>query len=132
MKGNLKKITDLGIRFWDGLYIYNIRTKILSKYEDNMLSSIRRKLKFSGNFTKNEILIGIRVIEKVSQLGLNFEEISSLSKLDENETIVRNYPKSVIDILDYDPNHTRILVSSDLNNRDTPLLRKEEKFPQTD
>ena len=84
---NLKHITDLGIRFWDGLYTYNLRTGILSEYEDNILSSIKRKLKFSGNFTKNEVLIGIRIIENVSQLKLSFEEISNLSKLDDTETI---------------------------------------------
>lgn len=84
---NLKRITDLGIRFWDGLYMYNIRTNILSKYEDNMLSSIQRKMKFSGNYTENEILVGIRIIGKVTRLKINFEEISNLSKLDERESI---------------------------------------------
>ena len=84
---NLKRISDLGIRFWDGLFKYNIRTNILSKYEDNMLSSIRRKMKFSGNFTENEISVGVRIIEKVEQLKVNFKDITILSEFDESESI---------------------------------------------
>jgi hypothetical protein len=80
---NLKRITDLGIRFWDGLFTYNIRTRVLSKYEDNILSTIRRKMKFSGNFTDNEILVAIRIIEKMKELKINFKEVSNLSKLEE-------------------------------------------------
>jgi hypothetical protein len=84
---SLKRISGLGIRFWDGLYKYNISTDILSKYEDNMLSSIRRKIKSSGNFTDIEILVGIRILDKIDELKINFEEISSLSKLDKTVAI---------------------------------------------
>ena len=80
---NLKRIIDLGIRFWDGLSTYNIRTNVLSKYEDNILSTIRRKMKFSGNFTDIEILVAIRIIEKMTELKINFKEVSNLSKLEE-------------------------------------------------
>jgi hypothetical protein len=84
---NLKRISDLGIRFWDGLFTYNIRTKVLSKYEDNVLSTIRKKMKFSGNFTAIEISVGIRIIENITQLKINFDEISNLSRLNESEGI---------------------------------------------
>jgi hypothetical protein len=84
---SLKRITDLGVRFWDGLCTYNMRTKVLSKYEDNVLSTIRRKMKFSGKFTAIEISVGIRIIENITQLKINFDEISNLSRLNESEGI---------------------------------------------
>ena len=59
----------------------------MSKYEDNMLSSIRRKIKFSGNFTENEISVGVRIIKKLEQLKINFKDITILSELDEKESI---------------------------------------------
>ena len=83
---NLKRISDLGLRFWDGLFKYNIKANILSQYEDNMLSNIRRKMKFSGNFTDNEILVGVRIIDKLEQLKVNFDDITILSELEINES----------------------------------------------
>ncbi|NKI26636.1 AIPR family protein [Arenibacter sp. 6A1] len=79
----LQKIVELGIRFWDGLYTYNIRTKILTKYEDNIVSNIRSKIKRSGNFTDSEIKNGILIIEKLKKLNINNDELSALSKVDE-------------------------------------------------
>jgi hypothetical protein len=84
---NLKLISDLGLRFWDGLYKYNIRTNALSTYEDNMLSSIRKKLKSSGDLTDNEIIVGNRIINKLRELNINFDEVSKLSSLDESLNI---------------------------------------------
>jgi hypothetical protein len=48
-----------------------------------MLSSIRKKLKSSGNLTDNEIIVGNRIINKLSDLNINFDDISKLSNLDE-------------------------------------------------
>ena len=52
-----------------------------------MLSSIRRKLKFTGSFTDNEVLVAVRIIEKVLELKINIKEVSNLSKLEEIQTI---------------------------------------------
>ena len=44
-------------------------------------------MKFSGNFTENEISVGVRIIEKVEQLKVNFKDIIILSEFDETESI---------------------------------------------
>lgn len=84
---NLKILSELGLRFWDGLYKYNIKANVLTTYEDNMLSSIRKKMKFSGDFTDIEIQIGLRIIAKLNELNINFDEITKLSSLDENQNL---------------------------------------------
>lgn len=42
--------------------------------------------------------------------------------------ILRRYPESVIHILDEDPNHTRILIHTDLNNRPTKYSKIFDKY----
>lgn len=80
---NLKKITDLGIKFWDGLNLYMIKTDLLSITQQNAASSIRGKLKRNGNFTDNEISKGIEILKKLDDNKIDSNEISNLSKLDD-------------------------------------------------
>src|SRR5690606_25977229 len=36
----LQKITSLGLRFWDGLFLYNLQTGVLSNYQETNVSMI--------------------------------------------------------------------------------------------
>ncbi|WP_010663999.1 AIPR family protein [Marinilabilia salmonicolor] len=82
----LEEITSLGMKFWDGLCLYMIRTDCLTQVEQNYVSVIRGKLKKNGNFTDSEIKRGGRIISKLKELQLDFADISSISKLSDSET----------------------------------------------
>ncbi|WP_335965415.1 AIPR family protein [Galbibacter sp. PAP.153] len=84
---NLEKITSMGLRFWDGLYKYNIRTNILSKYQDNMAMAIRKKLKQSGKLTEGEIAGGIKIIQLLQNKNIPVEKIEVLSKLNDKDLV---------------------------------------------
>jgi hypothetical protein len=84
---DLHKITNLGVKFWDGLQRYNINTGILTTYQDNIASIIRQKLKRSGNLTDREISKGAEIVDYLIQEGVDFDNISALSKLDDKELI---------------------------------------------
>lgn len=81
---NLQKITSQGLRFWDGLYKYNIKTNVLSKYQDNLAMSIRKKLKQSGSLTEQEVSGGIKIIDTLHEKGVEFDKIIALSQLDDS------------------------------------------------
>ncbi|WP_282781303.1 AIPR family protein [Phaeodactylibacter xiamenensis] len=84
---DLHKITNLGVKFWDGLQRYNINTGILTTYQDNIASTIRQKLKRSGNLTDREISKGAEIVDYLIQEGVDFDKISALSKLEDKELI---------------------------------------------
>ena len=84
---NLKRISDLGIRFWDGLNLYMLKTNVLSRTQQNTASSIRGKLKRNGNFTDRDISKGVEIIEVLTNNKCDFEDIAKLSKIDEKNII---------------------------------------------
>lgn len=84
---DLQRITDFGIRFWDGLNIYMLKTDLLSITQQNAAASIRGNIKSNGNFTKHDISKGIELLDVLIENKANFEEISKLSKLADKETI---------------------------------------------
>lgn len=84
---NLQKITSLGIRFWDGLYFYNLKTNILSVFQETNVSMIRKALKESGSMTDILIQKGLEIIYVIKEKGIDFEKISDLSKLNEKELV---------------------------------------------
>lgn len=84
---NLQKITSLGIKFWDGLYFYNVNSEILSKYQETNVSMIRKTLKESGTMTGRLILKGAEIVDLITEKGIDFEKITDLSKLDEKQII---------------------------------------------
>ena len=84
---DIQKITDCGIRFWDGLNLYMLRTNILTQTQQNAASSIRGKLLRSGEFTDHDIIKGIELLDILHENKLNFEEVSKLSKLQDKEII---------------------------------------------
>lgn len=84
---NLQRITDLGIRFWDGLNLYMLKTDVLNATQQNAASSIRGKLKRSGNFTDHDISKGVEVLDVLLENKVKFEDIEQLSKLTDKEIV---------------------------------------------
>ena len=84
---NLEKITSLGVRFWDGLYFYNLKTDIFSKYQETNLSMIRKTLKESGEMTDRLIQKGAEIVEMIHEKGINVEKVTALSKLEDQEIL---------------------------------------------
>lgn len=84
---NLKRISDLGIRFWDGLNLYMLKTDVLSRIQQNAASTIRGKLKRNGNFSDRDISKGVEIIEVLTKNKCDFEDIAKLSKIDEKNII---------------------------------------------
>ena len=82
-----EEITSLGLKFWDGLCMYMLRTDCLTQVEQNYVSGIRGKLKKNGNLTDSEINRGGAIITKLKELQIDFADISSISKLTEDETL---------------------------------------------
>lgn len=83
----LQRITSLGLRFWDGLYYYNLNAGILSKYQDTNVSMIRKTLKKSGYLTDRLILKGNEIIDFLVEKEIDFDKISALSKLTDRELV---------------------------------------------
>ena len=82
---SLKRITDLGLRFWDGLCIFMLKKDCLTAVQQNYASSIRKKLKWNGDLTDNEITKGCFVLDILSDQGIDFSEIESISKIAEKD-----------------------------------------------
>jgi hypothetical protein len=83
----LHKIMSLGVRFWDGLYLYNYTEKILSKIQDNNVFNIRKALK--DNLSISDLLIqkGAEIVDFLIASEIDFEKVTALSKLDEKTLI---------------------------------------------
>ena len=98
---SLKKITDQGLRFWDGLCLYMIKQDCLSTLQQNYALSIRQKLKLNGDFTDQEIKKGEQIVDLIFSLNIEPEDIKKLSKLVDNElsdpSIIYNRIKLVDD-----------------------------------
>ena len=84
---SLQRITDLGVRFWDGLSLYMLKTAILTKSQQNAVVSICGKLKRSGTFTDHNITKGIEVLDVLIENKTNFDDLASLSKLAKRDTV---------------------------------------------
>ncbi len=84
---DLQKITSLGVRFWDGLCIYNTKESILSDYHDNIASSIRKSMKASGVIDERLVKKGVEIIEYLISKHVNFENLKELSRLKDSEVV---------------------------------------------
>lgn len=84
---SLQKISTLGVRFWDGLCLYMLKTDCLTQVQQNYALSIRKKLKWNGDLTELEIEKGGIVIDTLIAQNINFETIELLSKISQKETI---------------------------------------------
>lgn len=84
---NVQKLTSLGLNFWDGLVRYNRQSEILSDYQSTIVSSIRKKIIQAGKLTEIEVKKGEEIIEKISQLGIDFSLITVLSPIKKSEVV---------------------------------------------
>jgi hypothetical protein len=95
----LERITSLGLRFWDGLCLFMLRTDFLSPVEHNFVSSIRKKLQRNGSFTDVEIKRGGIIIDKLKENNVDFDGVMNLSKLKErvnsNPSVIYNRIKLI-------------------------------------
>ncbi|MFT4526480.1 MAG: hypothetical protein ACI85F_002653, partial [Bacteroidia bacterium] len=78
---DFKRITDLGVKFWDGLHLYSVQTNDFSVAQLNTISHINTKLKKSGNLTDREIDKGTEIIDKLLASGVNLSTITEMSKI---------------------------------------------------
>ncbi|MDY0104608.1 MAG: AIPR family protein [Lentimicrobium sp.] len=83
----LNRITSIGLRFWDGLCIYMLRTDFLTTFQQNYVTIIRGKLKRNGEFTDSEIEKGGLIIDILQQNNVDFKNIEVLSRLEQNEIV---------------------------------------------
>lgn len=83
----ISKITKLGLKFWDGLNIYNANKNILNSIQRNVVNSIKVKLQINGNLSDYEINKGVKIIDVLLKKKLNFDDIESLSKI-KNELLI--------------------------------------------
>lgn len=83
----LNKIMSLGVRFWDGLYLYNYTEKILSKIQDNYVFNIRKALKDNLSISDSLIQKGAEIVDFLIASEIDFEKVTALSKLDEKTLI---------------------------------------------
>jgi hypothetical protein len=84
---DMKRITDLGIKFWDGLDLYAVDSDMFSQAQRNVIGLINGKLKKYGNLTPREIAKGVEIIDQLFEQGLTSEAIASRSKLAESTLI---------------------------------------------
>jgi hypothetical protein len=83
----LQKITSLGLRFWDGLFLYNLQTGILSNYQETNVSMIKKVLKESGSLSDQLIDKGASIVDHLNEKNIDFDKISAVSKLEEKDLI---------------------------------------------
>lgn len=74
-----QKIISLGLRFWDGLGLLNIRQNVLSNRLQTFVFSIKHKIKEAGILSTAEVEKGIEIIDFLRDHSFDFEEIKSLS-----------------------------------------------------
>jgi|SRR5665647_1205063 len=83
----LQKISALGIQFWDGLCLYMLKSNCLTSVQQNYVLSIRKKMKWNGNFTDQEIEKGGSIIDSLQEQDIDFNNINLLSKIPNKETV---------------------------------------------
>lgn len=83
----VRKITSVGLKFWDGLVRYNRRVNILTEYQSLMVDTIRKKLKDAGKLTDIETRRGVEILDLLLENRINFQEVIGLSRINEEEII---------------------------------------------
>ena len=76
----------MGLKFWDGFRIY-INNNKSGDFDYIMAFDLLKKLKENKNLTTREIFFGKKVLDFVHLNSAIVEEIKSLSKLEERDTI---------------------------------------------
>ena len=83
---HISEIQKMGLKFWDGFRIY-INNNKSGDFDYIMAFDLLKKLKENKNLTTREIFFGKKVLDFVHLNSAIVEEIKSLSKLEERDTI---------------------------------------------
>ena len=81
----VSQIKKYGVKFWDGIKIYSGNKKLDFDYYE--LTDLVRSIKNNKNLSPRNIFVGNKVLNHVKSNKINVDEIKSLSKLKEKETI---------------------------------------------
>lgn len=84
---NNQRILSLGLKFWDGLGLLNIRENILSNRLQSFVFIIKNKLKEAGTLSAAEVEKGMEIIDFLIEHSFDFEAIKSLSKQEDIEIV---------------------------------------------
>lgn len=79
----LQRISNLGLKFWDGLCLFMLKNDYLSTYKQNVAQSIRKKIKENKDLTETEITKGNDILDILRDKNIDFEEIKLLSRIAE-------------------------------------------------
>lgn len=86
--GMLQRVIDMGTRFWNGLSIYALRQDLFDSHQRGFIMNIANKLLKGGrDLTTREVEKGISILGQFEVMGLNAEDIRSLSKEEERPII---------------------------------------------
>lgn len=79
-----QNISNLGLKFWDGLCLFMLKQDCLSTYQQNYVSAIRKKLRVNEDLTDTDIEKGIKILDSLTKQDIDFEDIKLLSKLEDD------------------------------------------------
>ncbi len=84
----LQRITDMGTRFWNGLSIHALRHDLFESNQRGLIMNIANKLLKGGReLTTREVEKGNAILDQFHTMGLDAEDIRSLSKEEEKSII---------------------------------------------
>lgn len=82
----ISEIHKMGLKFWDGLKIYLNRNP-QENFNEMLLFDLFKKLKERKNLVQREISFGKKVLDFIGQKPELIDEIKSLSKLEDTESV---------------------------------------------
>lgn len=86
--GMLQRITDMGTRFWNGLSIHAIRNDLFDGNQRGFIMNIANKLLRNGtDLNAREVEKGNAILDQFETMGLNADDIRTLSKQEEKPLI---------------------------------------------
>ncbi|QZT37914.1 AIPR family protein [Halosquirtibacter xylanolyticus] len=83
----LARINNIGLKFWDGLCLFMMRHELYTDVEQNIIISIRGKLKTNKNLTQREIDKGQVILDKFIKEGTTVEDVEALSKVKQDNLL---------------------------------------------
>lgn len=99
---SLQCISELGLKFWDGLCLFMLKKECLSIYHQNFVTSIRKKIKLNQGLTDIEIEKGNIIIDSLIEQGIDLDEIKKLSKIENDKIVDAGIIYNRINLIDAD------------------------------
>jgi hypothetical protein len=119
----VSEIQKMGLKFWDGFRIYIERGKI-DEFDWSLAFDITNKLRNSINLSAREISFGKKVIEFINSKPSLYEEVKSLSNLEDSQFVEVKFIYDKLLLISKDDwkrifdisNHTNIIINLELSN----------------